>query len=579
MRLKPRPYQKLAIEEVRHRYEQGRRKLLLYLPTGAGKTVIATLIIDKLSKSQADFGRVLFIAHRQEILDQTAWILKKQLRSFSIAIEQGKRTSSHKANITIASVQSLVKRKEKFDPSEFSLIICDECHRALSPGWTEVIQYFHCNGNPNTLLLGMTATPRRTDGRSAIDVFNEVAFEISRTDLQDLSYLVPMEYYTVDTELGLDKVKMSGSDFQVKALSTVMNHPAVRKLTLRAWMEKGYGKKTIVFCAGVEHAHRIAEDLAGQGVKAVAIDGKTKDRALLLKSFKEGEIDVITNYGVLTEGFDDPGVECILMARPTTSPLVYNQCIGRGLRIAPQKATCVIIDIIDRNTHQLQYGASEFADLPKKWTSKGRDPFREKQSLEKVKVTSPDAFLLIKQAESLEEVQSILMSLPHDVVIAGLDGEPLVHYDVPETNISTTDAEAHTACKRLLKQARARVRSLEVDKETVLISFHCAETNNERYAYLVWHLERVSKRKVIYKKAFRQKINPKAILRSMTPAASKLRNFNYDDKTNRVSARITLLSGQEMEQMISDFHDETGMELDIKGQLSLFDDIIASDDA
>ncbi|VAX05183.1 DNA helicase, phage-associated; Type III restriction enzme [hydrothermal vent metagenome] len=579
MRLKPRPYQKIAVEEVCHRYKQNRRKLLLYLPTGAGKTVIATLIIDKLFKTQADFGRVLFIAHRQEILDQTARILKKQLAGISVAIEQGKRTASKKTKITIASVQSLVKRKEKFDPGEFSLIICDECHRALSPGWTEVIRYFHCHGNPNTLLLGMTATPRRTDGRSAIDVFDEVAFEISRTDLQDLSYLVPIEYYTVDTELGLDKVKMSAGDFQVKALSTVMNFPAVRQLTLKAWMEKGYGKKTIVFCAGVEHAHRIAEDMVSMGVKAVAIDGKTQNRESLLKSFLAGDIDVITNYGVLTEGFDDPGVECILMARPTTSPLVYNQCIGRGLRIAPRKATCVIIDIIDRNTHQLQYGASEFAGLPNNWKSKGRDPFREKKSLEKIKVTSPEAFLLIKRAESLEEVQSILMSLPHDAVIAGLDGEPLVRYDAPEADISISDAEAGVACKRLLKQARARVRNLEVDNNTVIVSFHSAETNNERYAYLMWHLERVSKRKVTYKKAFRRKINPKAILRSMTPATGRLRDFTFDDKTNTVSARITMLSAPEMEQMISDFHDETGMELEIKGQLSLFDEVFAFNEA
>ncbi len=102
-----------------------------------------------------------------------------------------------------------------------------------------------------------------------------------------------------------------------------------------------------MFCAGVEHAHRTPEDMTQLGVRAVAIDGKTQNRESLLKAFQKGEIDVITNYGVLTEGFDDPTVECILMARPTTSPLVYNQCIGRGLRIAPRKSTCIIIDIID----------------------------------------------------------------------------------------------------------------------------------------------------------------------------------------------------------------------------------------
>ncbi|MEJ2418771.1 MAG: DEAD/DEAH box helicase family protein, partial [Exilibacterium sp.] len=196
MAFRPRPYQKMAVEEVYRRYQNERRKLLLYLPTGAGKTVIATLVIDKLLTARPDFGRILFVAHRQEILDQTANTLKKHLRHLSIAIEQGKRTAVEPAKITIASVQSLVSRKEKFNPREFSLIICDECHRALSPSWTAVIEHFHSNGNPDTLLLGMTATPRRTDGRSAVAVFDEVAFEISRTDLQDLGYLVPMLYYT-----------------------------------------------------------------------------------------------------------------------------------------------------------------------------------------------------------------------------------------------------------------------------------------------------------------------------------------------------------------------------------------------
>ncbi len=572
MAFRPRPYQKMAVEEVYRRYQNERRKLLLYLPTGAGKTVIATLVIDKLLTARPDFGRILFVAHRQEILDQTANTLKKHLRHLSIAIEQGKRTAVEPAKITIASVQSLVSRKEKFNPREFSLIICDECHRALSPSWTAVIEHFHSNGNPDTLLLGMTATPRRTDGRSAVAVFDEVAFEISRTDLQDLGYLVPMHYYTVQTQLNLDRLKMSAGDFQVNGLSMVMNHPAVRELTLKAWQEKGKGKKTIVFCAGVEHAHRMAEDISRLGVKAVAIDGKTQDRKCLLNDFKKGHLEVITNYGVLTEGFDDPTVECILMARPTTSPLVYNQCIGRGLRIAPQKSACVVIDIVDRNTHQLQYGASEFAGLPRNWRSNGRDPFRENRALQKVRVTSPEAFLRIQQAQSLEEVQSVLMSLPPEVIEAGLDGEPVLHYH-PSPAPEVSNEQASEACRRLLKQARARVRDLKVDEHTVQVSFHAPETNNECYEYLRWHLERVSKRSVSYQKPRRRKVNPRALLRSMVPDTSFLRDFRFDEKSNRVSVQITGLSPMEMEQIAADFAAESGLQLDIRGQLSFFDEV------
>ncbi len=176
-----------------------------------------------------------------------------------------------------------------------------------------------------------------------------------------------MQYFTVQSDLSLDKVKMSGGDFQVNALSRVMDTPAIRALTLKAWLEAAQGKKTIAFCAGVEHAHHLAEDFAALGKRAGTIDGKTKDRDELLKIFTEGGLDLLTNYGVLTEGFDDPSIECILMARPTTSPLVYTQCVGRGLRTAPGKTGCTVIDVIDRSTHELQYGAYQMAGLSHKW--------------------------------------------------------------------------------------------------------------------------------------------------------------------------------------------------------------------
>jgi len=119
-----------------------------------------------------------------------------------------------------------------------------------------VIDYFHTRADQDTLLLGMTATPQRMDGRSALDIFGRTAFEISRTELEDLGYLVPMRYFTISGNLDLEKVKLSAGDYQVGALSKVMNSPTNRALTLKAWMEQGQGKKTIAFCAGVELATR-----------------------------------------------------------------------------------------------------------------------------------------------------------------------------------------------------------------------------------------------------------------------------------------------------------------------------------
>lgn len=543
--------------------------MLLYLPTGAGKTVIATGIIKALREA-AGVGRTLFIAHRREILDQTARTLARHLPDLSVQMEQGERRGHGDADITVGSVQSLLRRKEGYDPRAFAVIICDECHRALSPSWEQVIEYFWSGAGQETLLLGMTATPRRSDGRSVVGVFGETAFEVSRADLEDLGYLVPMQYFTVQGDLKLDSLELAGGDFQGAALSRVMDTPVHRALALKAWLEQGTGKRTIAFCAGVEHAQHLAEDFRARGIPAEKIDGKTKQRQELLERFQAGDIQVLTNYGVLTEGFDDPGVACILMARPTTSPLVYTQCIGRGLRSAPGKSACTIIDLVDRSTHQLQYDAVQMAGLPPRWRSRGGDPLRQARSLQGIKVTTPEAFLRVRQASSLEEVQAILMSLPADVVLAGLDGEPVLRYTPAAEECSRRVAEAEVS--GILKQAGVRGARVVLGDESVRVAFRNPDVDNERYAYLKWHLAQVTRRAVEYD-AFgraRNRLNPRAILKSMLPERCRLDAFEPDASGGVVVATITGLAPHEIAAVASEFRDEYGVELKLKGQMSLF---------
>lgn len=565
-----RPYQRAAVNAVVTRYrEKHERRMLLYLPTGAGKTVIATFIVKAL-RGRTRFGKTLFVAHRREILDQTARTLRRHLPGLNVQIEQGERRSTRDAHIIVASVQSLVRRKERYNPEAFHLIVCDECHRALAPSWEEVIGYFYSRAGEETLLLGMTATPRRSDGKSALEVFGETAFEVSRTDLEDLGYLVPMQYFTVRSQLRLDRVKLSGGDFQVGALSKVMDAPANRALAVKAWLEQGSGKRTIAFCAGVEHARHLAEDFESLGVRARPIDGKTKDRKDLLQGFREGEIQVLTNYGVLTEGFDDPGTECILMARPTTSPLVYTQCVGRGLRTAPGKRACTVIDMVDRSTHQLQYGAVQMAGLPSKWRCGGGDPFRQAQSLRGIKVTSPEAFLRIRDASSLEEVQSILMSLPPNVVVAGLDGEPVLRYDSADGDWD--DERVIEEARRLLRQARVRGARPVIEDGVVRITFRAPETDNERFAYLRWHLARVTGRTVEYAPPKRRgkRSSPRVLLKSMLPETCRITDLAAAPSGDAITANVTGLTPAEIADIERDFLEESGMSLDLKGQMSLF---------
>ena len=216
-RFLPRPYQDKAVREVLTLYTDGARKMLLHLPTGAGKTIIATLIIERLLPL-IDSGKVLFIAHRRELLDQTAEKLKQHLPGLAVSIDQGERRADPAAQVVIASIQSLSKRKDAYRPEQFSLIVCDECHRALAPSWVEVIEHFNDERAGDALLLGMTATPRRTDGRSALDLFDLVAYEIAKPELQDLGYLVPIQYWGVKAALSLDQVKRSGGRFPGRCL-------------------------------------------------------------------------------------------------------------------------------------------------------------------------------------------------------------------------------------------------------------------------------------------------------------------------------------------------------------------------
>ena len=539
---------------------------MLHLPTGAGKTIIATLMIEKFL-AVAKSGKILFIAHREEILDQTLKRLKSHLPFVDVQIEQGLRSSFDETQITIASVQSLIKRKEKYNPQDFSLIICDECHRALAPSWTDVISYFYENKKTATLLLGMTATPKRTDGRSALSVFNEIAYEISRVELQDLGYLVPMQYYTVRADLNLDNVKISGGDYQVGSLSQVMNTPEQRALALNAWQERGLGKKTIAFCAGVEHARQLALDFEYLGIKAEVVDAKTSNRKKILRKFRANKIGVLTNYGVLTEGFDDPGIECILMARPTTSPLVYTQCVGRGLRPSNGKKACTVIDIIDRSKHQLQYGAADMCGLPRNWNSRGNDPHRECHAISKIKINDVDAFIKIKQAHTLDEVQAILMSLPPQSVTAGLDGEPVVYYEPSKEKYGL--AQAQKEVRKILKQTSAPIRQISHHKDTLRISFAFPEINNEKFQYVKWHLERATGWPVEYIDG-KTKSNPKAFLNSMLNENQKIQQVTIIEENKSVAAWISNMPNKEMAKLSSRFRKKTGLSLEIKGQIPLF---------
>ena len=386
---------------------------------------------------------------------------------------------------------------------------------------------------------------------------------------------MPIQYWAVPAKLSLDKVKKSAGDFQVASLTRMMNSTRIRAITMNAWEAKGRNKKTLVFCASVLHAHQLASDCSALGYRAEVIEGRTKNREEVLGRFRKGELDLLMNYGVLTEGFDDPSIECLLLARPTTSPLVYNQCLGRGLRPAPNKSGVTVIDIVDRSTHALQYGAGHLVDLPRNWNSMGRDPFREARAIAQIKVADPKAFLAMKQAQSLEEIQDLLMKLPPEVVFAGLEGEPIVRYQPANTACDADEATKHV--RSILAQAGVTLRKYSMEPfqdggagGIFEITFRMPDIENEKYGYLKWHMERATGWKVRFtepKTPRGRKSNPKALLRSMLPPDHEFENYRYDPEKKRIIAKISGLRNEDIEQVRVAFEAASGIELDIQGQL------------
>lgn len=482
MGYKPRPYQSQAVSSVMNSYYRGQKKMLLHLPTGAGKTVIATLIMEKFLEIPSA-GRVLFLAHRKEIVDQTAEKIAFHLGSNLVSIEQGRRRSED-TKIVVASVQSLIKRLDSFSPEEYGLIICDECHHIYAKTWTETVSFFQRLSD--TALIGMSATPKRTDGRESVDVFGETVFSITLDKLQDLGFLAPIDYYTAEARIDLSRIGLRQGDFQAKGLSEVMNSKEVLELTLKAWWEKGRTKKTIAFCASLAHADSLTQMFQSYDIPAAIISGYSKDRDAILDRFRSGEIRVITNYGVLTEGFDDPSIECVLLARPTTSPLVYHQCLGRGLRTHADKKSCIVIDIIDRSTRQLQYNVFEATGLKRSWKSKSHNPMREATAFSRIRVGDPSGFIKLKQASSLQETHKILMSLPPDAVLAGIDGDQMVRYEA--SDVKESQEVAAEKIKSVLAQFGSTSSRIQQYQNELYIYLNSQDRGKEK-PFLKWHLE------------------------------------------------------------------------------------------
>ena len=342
-----RPYQREAIEAVLAARRAGTRRMVVCLPTGAGKTVIFSHLA-KLAHKQ-----VLVLAHREELLGQAKDKLERALDgSRVVALERGSERASEDAHVLVASLRSLHEERltRVLAGRDLGLVIYDECHHAAADDNLRILRQLGAFERTwQGTLLGFTATTARGDGKGLDQVFERIVYTKTLPDLVDEGYLAPLKGFRINTAADLTRITSGGADFPDEELAEAVDIEERNALVARAIQELARDRRTIAFCVTVNHARNLSHALNAVGVPAGIVHGAmpAAARVKALAEFREGRIQVIANVAVLTEGFDDPGVSCIAMARPTRSEGLYAQCVGRGTRLAPDKRDCLILDFVD----------------------------------------------------------------------------------------------------------------------------------------------------------------------------------------------------------------------------------------
>lgn len=333
-----RPYQAKAKEAVLSEWQGGRARTLLVLPTGTGKTIVFSAIIaDRVAAGE----RVLVLAHRGELLEQAADKLQ-QATGLGCAVEKAESTSlASWFRVTVGSVQSMMRpqRLAQFDPGYFDAIVIDEAHHCLSDSYQRVLEHF-----PAAHVLGVTATPDRSDMRNLGQYFDSLAYEYTLPQAIRDGFLSPIKALTIPLRLDISGVSVSAGDYKASELGTALD-PYLEQIATEM-RQHCQGRRTVVFLPLVATSQKFRGILEAHGFRAAEVNGNSEDRAEILRDFQQGKYDVLCNSMLLTEGWDCPAVDCIVVLRPTKSRSLYCQMVGRGTRLSPGKSHLLLLDFL-----------------------------------------------------------------------------------------------------------------------------------------------------------------------------------------------------------------------------------------
>ncbi|KAF2820955.1 P-loop containing nucleoside triphosphate hydrolase protein [Ophiobolus disseminans] len=352
-----REYQEECIQAVLSYLDAGHKRLGVSLATGSGKTVIFTHLIDRLPAT-GQASQTLILAHRRELIEQAARHCTLAYPNKHVDIEMGSNQASGAADITVASIQSIMSgdRLQKFDPSRYKLILVDEAHHIVSQSYLDVLEHFGLRHAADwtektaPALVGVSATFSRFDGRALGAVIDHIVYHRDYVDMIEENWLSDVVFTTVEMKADLTKVGSGANgDFQTSSLSSIINTDETNELVVQSWRVKAQGRaSTLIFCVDLSHVTSLTAKFREYGIDAQFVTGDTptKTRGAKIDAFRNGEFPVLLNCGVLTEGTDIPNIDCVLLARPTKSRNLLVQMIGRGMRLHAGKDNCHIIDMV-----------------------------------------------------------------------------------------------------------------------------------------------------------------------------------------------------------------------------------------
>lgn len=351
-----RPYQVEAKQAVQNEWSKGIKKTLLVLPTGCGKTIVFSKLIEDCVKSGE---RVLVLAHRGELLDQAADKLSKSTGLICATEKADQSCLGSWYRVVVGSVQTMMreKRLSQFSPDYFNSIIIDEAHHCISDSYQRILEYF------NSKVLGVTATPDRSDMKNLGQFFESLAYEYTLPKAIKEGFLAPIKAQTIPLKIDLTGVGTQAGDYKAGDLGTALD-PYLYQIA-DEMAKVCIDRKTVVFLPLVKTSQKFRDILESRGFKAAEVNGDSQDRAEILADFDRGRYNILCNSMLLTEGWDCPSVDCVVVLRATKSRALYSQMVGRGTRLHPGKTELLLLDFLwNTEKHELCRPAHLIAESP-----------------------------------------------------------------------------------------------------------------------------------------------------------------------------------------------------------------------